>query len=92
MVSLFSQDVIYHSPLVARVDTEVCAGCGLCKDSCAYDAIEIDPKKKIAKVNEGLCEGCGACSAVCPSGAMTLTNYTKHQIIDILDIATESWR
>ena len=92
VVSLFSQDVIYHSPIVARVDTEVCAGCGLCRDSCAYDAIEIDLKKKIAKVNEVLCEGCGACSAVCPSGAMTLTNYTKHQIIDILDIATESWR
>jgi len=61
--SLFSQDVLYHEPIIASVDEEVCVGCGNCVDVCAYDAIELDLRTKKAKVNSAVCEGCGACCA-----------------------------
>ena len=46
-----------------------CISCGLCKDTCRFDAIkaggpfEVDPYA---------CEGCGACTLVCPAGAISL--------------------
>ncbi|MBC7190648.1 CoB--CoM heterodisulfide reductase iron-sulfur subunit A family protein [Candidatus Aerophobetes bacterium] len=88
VVSLFSTDVISRSPTVAYVDEEVCRGCGICADVCAYNAIEIDPLRKIATVNSALCEGCGACSAACPSGAMQHQNFGKEQIINMIDTLT----
>jgi heterodisulfide reductase subunit A len=87
VVALFSGKELMHEPLVAHVDEEICAGCGVCAGLCAYDAIEIKDKK--AKVNEVLCEGCGACSIACPSGAMQPKNYSKKQVLRMLAAATE---
>ncbi|MCD6472070.1 CoB--CoM heterodisulfide reductase iron-sulfur subunit A family protein [Candidatus Aerophobetes bacterium] len=83
--SLFSQDVLYHEPIIASVDEEVCVGCGNCVDVCAYDAIELDLRTKKAKVNSAVCEGCGACCAACPSGAMQHNNFSKRQIFEMVD-------
>lgn len=47
-----------------KIDTEQCAGCGVCEGTCANGAIipesdkyAIDPKK---------CNDCGNCSQSCP--------------------------
>ncbi len=91
VLSMFAKPKLTKEPLVANVNTEICAGCGICKEQCAYGAITIDPKKKVSVVNEALCEGCGACAAVCPSGAMQLRNLNKKQIIRMVEVLTEEY-
>jgi heterodisulfide reductase subunit A len=83
--TLFSQEELSHEPIVAYIDEEVCSGCGRCIEACAYDAIELDPKRKVARVNEVVCEGCGACACACPNGACQLRNLTSTQIFNIID-------
>lgn len=78
--SLFATEKLYHEPIIAGVDEDICSGCGVCISVCPYDARELDPEKKVAKVNEVLCEGCGACSAACPSGAAQQKNFTDNQL------------
>mgnify|MGYP001052398202 CR=1 FL=1 len=51
----------------AVIDPSLCVKCGVCKETCRFDAIsdkfEIIPMK---------CEGCGACALVCPQEAIHL--------------------
>ena len=71
------------APLVAKVNEDICSGCGVCESVCGYDAVKIEKinGKESAKVTEGLCRGCGICSAACPAGAITMPLYTKEQVI-----------
>ncbi|MDH3329274.1 MAG: 4Fe-4S binding protein [Desulfobulbaceae bacterium] len=60
---------------VARVDIELCNGCGLCEDACQFDAISgtmIGLGRNVAVVNPGKCYGCGLCRNHCPQGALVL--------------------
>ncbi|WP_297503599.1 ATP-binding protein [Thermococcus sp.] len=57
---------------VARINTESCIRCGICKDRCPYGCIYIDDKGNYV-VNELTCEGCNVCGLVCPvAGTITL--------------------
>ena len=91
ILSLFSNEELFHDPTVAVVDIDICAGCGSCEEICAYQAVAVDPKTKKAKVNELICEGCGACAATCPSGAIQHKNFRKRQIYDMIDIVCEEY-
>ncbi|TET78919.1 4Fe-4S dicluster domain-containing protein [candidate division TA06 bacterium] len=91
VISLFSSDELEHDPTVSEVDEELCAGCGYCVNACAYDAIQLDPKRNVAVVNEVLCEGCGGCAATCPSGAIQHRNFTRKQVLDMVHVATEDF-
>ena len=91
VMALFSSKEYVRSPTIARVDEDVCKGCGICVEACTYSAIELDPVRKISKVNEALCEGCGTCGAVCPSGAIQQKNFTKKQLLDMISVATEDY-
>ncbi|MDH5447628.1 MAG: CoB--CoM heterodisulfide reductase iron-sulfur subunit A family protein [Candidatus Bathyarchaeota archaeon] len=70
-------------PVVARVNEDLCSGCGVCESVCGYDAVRIEKTdgKELAKVTEGLCRGCGICGATCPAGAITMPLYTEAQVI-----------
>jgi heterodisulfide reductase subunit A len=66
--------------LSAKVDADVCSGCGTCIDVCPYGA----PTKKedgIADIIAAACKGCGCCGASCPENAIMMTNYTDEQLI-----------
>jgi heterodisulfide reductase subunit A len=91
ILSLFSRKELVHEPLVAHVDTEVCAGCGYCRDNCAFQAVEVDPIRKKAVVNEALCEGCGACATACPSGAIQVKNLDSRQVFDMISVVTQDY-
>jgi len=68
-------------PITSVVDVSFCAGCGLCEEICEFQALKLDPYRKIMTVNEALCKGCGACNAACPSGAISLRHFKTEQII-----------
>lgn len=85
VLSLFSQNVVLHEPLVVSVDPDLCKGCGLCVSVCPYNAREIDERRKIAKVNEVLCQGCGACVVACPNNACMQKNYSLGQVMAMVD-------
>jgi MinD superfamily P-loop ATPase len=53
----------------ASIDPAVCTNCGLCAESCRFEAIRMDGG---ASVNPLRCEGCGVCLAVCAVGAVCL--------------------
>jgi MinD superfamily P-loop ATPase len=57
----------FKGPKLAGIDRTKCTECGLCKNSCRFDAInnslQIDPFS---------CEGCGVCVVVCPEEAINL--------------------
>jgi len=53
----------------ARVDRELCTGCGICPDRCPMDAIVIE---EAAAVRRSQCIGCGLCVPTCPEEAITL--------------------
>ncbi len=88
VLALFSSDELLHPPTVVRVDPEICSGCGLCVKSCPYEARQIDPVSKVARVREVLCQGCGACAAACPNGATQHINFTKEQLMSMIDTFT----
>jgi heterodisulfide reductase subunit A len=91
VLSLFSRSELLHEPTIARVDEEVCVGCGQCVSVCAYNAVEVDPRRRIAVVNPAVCEGCGACAATCPSKAMQHKNWTPAQFFEMIHAATAEY-
>ena len=83
--TILSQEELEIDPLVAMVDPEICTGCGICVEVCPYEARILNEKTKIAEVNEALCMGCGACVVACPSNASIHKNFTKKQLLDMVD-------
>lgn len=51
----------------AWIDKEKCSECGICRESCRFDAVS-----EQFVVNPLSCEGCGVCFHVCPEGAVNL--------------------
>jgi len=80
VTALFKGDELYHEPIIAGVDEDLCSGCAICISVCPYDARKLNAEKKIVEVNEVLCEGCGACSSACPSHAAQQKNFTDAQL------------
>lgn len=55
----------------AKIDENLCIGCGKCAKMCRFGAISPAGGGKYA-VDELRCEGCGLCTEVCPVGAARL--------------------
>jgi len=53
----------------ASVDSELCIGCGICKEICIYDAPEINAGKAVITDR---CDGCGLCVYLCPKSAISM--------------------
>ena len=77
--------------IVAQVDEDVCAACGICVSVCTYGAPEIvapqGRRSKVSRVNPALCKGCGACAMACPSGAVQQQGFTPRQVTDMVAAA-----
>ena len=72
--------------ITSKILRELCVGCGLCKEACAYGALNLHPWRGVMVINEVLCKGCGACSVACPSKAITLGHFTQKQTLAMLDV------
>ena len=62
----------------ARVDPNLCMGCGICRHSCAAGAINISPLPDKSgytiTIWQDSCCLCASCRHYCPTGAMSITN------------------
>ena len=87
VLSLFSQREMVQEPIIAYVNEELCAGCGLCIEACPYEAREMHPWKNLAIVNVALCQGCGACVVACPNKASAVRNFTTGQVLAMVEAA-----
>lgn len=78
---------VESEPIIAEVDSDLCIGCQICNEVCAFDAIGVDLSsgKIVSEVNPLLCKGCGTCAAVCPAEAITLHHFTTEQIDVMID-------
>lgn len=62
----------------AKIDIQLCSGCGLCLDRCYFNAIEEITGKdgnSIMKVLDDKCLGCGLCTVTCPEDAIILEEF-----------------
>ncbi|MBI4416654.1 MAG: CoB--CoM heterodisulfide reductase iron-sulfur subunit A family protein [Euryarchaeota archaeon] len=73
------------NPLVAEVDPALCRACDRCTEVCEFDAVCVDPERLVAVVDETACEGCGKCAVVCPTGAMSVRQFAKPQVVATID-------
>ena len=98
VTGLFSKPAIKSEPMIAYINEDTCAGCGLCVGICPFGAIELvevmdrakstrenKVMKTVASVNEGICKGCGTCSAACRSLSARLRGFEGNQILAEID-------
>jgi len=76
-----SRGKVYVEPIVAVVNSVLCAGCRICESVCEYKAPEFDEENGIVEINTALCKGCGSCASACPSSAITAQHFTDAQIL-----------
>jgi len=63
---------IAKSGLVAKVNSQLCTGCGACLKRCMFGARKLDNGKSV--VIEEKCYGCGLCTTTCDAQACTLVS------------------
>ncbi len=67
----------------ATVDRERCSLCGMCVETCPFNAVSFGDEG--VEVNEIACKGCGTCTSVCPSNAITVRFYRPKQFEAYID-------
>jgi heterodisulfide reductase subunit A len=85
VIATLSRPELEVDPLISAVDPDACTGCGVCVDVCSYKARELDEVAGVARVNEALCVGCGACVSACPSSASIHRNFSKRQLMRMVE-------
>jgi ferredoxin len=62
--------MLTSSGYVARVDSDLCKGCGVCARHCQFHALSLSDKRLL--VDRDGCMGCGVCVSSCKQGALAL--------------------
>ena len=60
---------------IAVVDPDACDGCGICQETCRFDAVVVGADGK-CRIEESRCEGCKACVVLCPRKAIAFPPRT----------------
>lgn len=55
-------------PFRYQIDTDACVGCGVCREICTANIIELQNGKAVIPYHH--CFECGACWSACPNGAV----------------------
>lgn len=67
-ITVFLKPASYYSLLRIRVDSDICIGCGKCKDVCPMDVDMLDNRR--SRKNGTECILCFECKNVCPVNAI----------------------
>jgi len=87
MANLGIANVVARSAFVNQVDEVMCSACGLCIDSCPFDALTMSDTAVVDGVR---CVGCGVCVLTCPDDAMGLARRPENEIMPIPE-TIEEW-
>lgn len=68
----------FDSGSLAVINSELCTNCGLCEESCRFDAIHSN-SAGMPEVNPFQCEGCRLCERICPVHAITTVENTNNR-------------
>jgi formate hydrogenlyase subunit 6/NADH:ubiquinone oxidoreductase subunit I len=88
MADLGVANVVARSAFVNQVDEEACVACGLCVESCPFDALSVDD---VARVDGVRCVGCGVCTLVCPEEALGLVRRPEDEVLPP-PVTEDEWR
>ncbi len=69
--------MITSSGYVAQIDETLCGACGMCEETCAFDAVRVNGHSSIVWDK---CMGCGACEAKCPNDAIAIVRDERKGI------------
>jgi F420-non-reducing hydrogenase iron-sulfur subunit len=72
---------------LAVVNQDICVACLTCVRACTYGAAAINSEAVgvggiigAASVDPEKCAGCGLCAAACPTGAISMTQFSDHDV------------
>jgi ferredoxin len=77
MAELGIANVVASSAFINTVDETLCNACGLCVESCQFDALTANI---VAIVNGTRCVGCGVCISTCPDHALVLVRRPEEEV------------
>jgi ferredoxin len=77
MAELGIANVVASSAFINTVNEALCNACGLCVESCQFDALTVG---NVAFVNETRCVGCGVCVNTCPDQALVLVRRPEEEV------------
>jgi heterodisulfide reductase subunit A-like polyferredoxin len=80
-----AQGKVEIEAISAMIDDELCSGCRVCEELCAYSALEFDKENRVMKINDVKCKGCGSCASACPTEAISMNHFKNEQIIAQID-------
>jgi Na+-translocating ferredoxin:NAD+ oxidoreductase subunit B len=91
MTSLGIANVVARSAFVNQVDEVLCNTCGVCLETCPFEALSLETSLVI---NEVRCVGCGVCVPACPSAALGLARRPEAEILPVPETLDEwgKWR
>jgi ferredoxin len=87
MATLGIANVVARSAFVNQVDETLCGTCGLCLDTCPFEALTLDLTLLVDPVR---CVGCGVCVPTCPSEALGLVRRPEAEILPVPE-TLEAW-
>jgi ferredoxin len=77
MSELGIANVVARSAFVNTVDEDLCNACGLCLESCQFNALSL---AEVMVVDRVRCVGCGVCVSACPDHALVLVRRPEEEI------------
>jgi 4Fe-4S ferredoxin len=86
---LVVERILHAKRYSLTLDRTLCTGCGICKEICPREAIEIKTvpraegekaKPPTIDVDEKKCQYCGICESICPFGALKVRVDGEHVI------------
>ncbi|MBN1315143.1 MAG: CoB--CoM heterodisulfide reductase iron-sulfur subunit A family protein, partial [Anaerolineales bacterium] len=90
-VTLLAKEQLDATAITAQVNPRLCSACGVCVDTCPYNARVIpEDDGYYAHVIDVLCQGCGACIVSCPNGATQQKGFEFKQIFGVIDAALDA--
>ncbi len=87
VISLLSQKYLIAEFGGIEINEDKCGLCGLCLQSCPYNAITIDSDK--INVDKFKCKGCGTCVSVCPTNAIEMHIDTSEKILKTIEVISK---
>ncbi|MFX1393893.1 MAG: FAD-dependent oxidoreductase [Promethearchaeota archaeon] len=87
VISLLSQKYLIAEFSGIEINEEKCGLCGLCLQSCPYNAISIDSDK--INVDKFKCKGCGTCVSVCSTNAIEMNIDTSEKILKTIEVISK---